>query len=136
MQGYLYMVGVLSATARRAANVSARANEAQQPDPTEIPTAALKPAKTPGGRRRPATLERRGRGYEYMDLDPELTVTPSDRGAGSLGFSGTAGKVSAGTATGLATLTDDDFGSGPRMPMMPGTWGPDSAVSPDEGDKT
>jgi hypothetical protein len=131
MQGYLYMVGVLSATARRAANASARAKEAQQPDPTEIPAAALKPGKTPGGRRRRATVERLGRGYEYMDLDQEPTVTPSDRGAGVLGFSGTASKVSGGTATGLATVTDDDFGSGPRIPMMPSTWGADSAPPDD-----
>ncbi|MGO8966190.1 PPE family protein [Mycobacterium sp.] len=127
MQGYLYMVGVLSATARRAASLHARAKEAQQPDPTEAAAAASAAPKTPGARRRRFTVERLGRGYEYMDLDPEPAVTPSDRGAGALGFSGTAGKVSGGTATGLATLTDDDFGSGPRMPMMPSTWGADSA---------
>jgi PPE-repeat protein len=97
----------------------------------EVAATAAAPKKTPGGRRRRATVERRGRGYEYMDLDPEPTVTPSDRGAGPLGFSGTAAKVSAGTATGLATLADDDFASGPRMPMMPSTWGGDS---PDVGD--
>jgi PPE-repeat protein len=61
-----------------------------------------------------------------MDLDSEPTVTPSDRGAGPLGFAGTASKVNTGAATGLATLADDDFSGGPRMPMMPSTWGNDS----------
>ena len=33
---------------------------------------------------------------------------------------------------GLATLTDDDFGSGPRMPMMPSSWGTDSPDAADD----
>jgi PPE-repeat protein len=125
MQGYLYMVGILSATARRAASHADRAKEAQPADSTEDPAVAPAPKKTPSGRRRALTAERRGRGHEYMDLD-EPTVTPSTQGAGPLGFSGTATKASTGAATGLATLADDDYGSGPRMPMMPSTWGSDS----------
>jgi PPE-repeat protein len=126
MQGYLYMVGILSATARRAASQAAKAKEAQPAEGTENPAAAAAPKKTPGGRRRRATVERLGRGHEYIDLDDEPTVYPSTQGSGPLGFSGTATKVSAGAATGLATLADDDFGSSPRMPMMPSTWGNDS----------
>jgi PPE-repeat protein len=122
MQNYLYMVGVLSAGARRAANLATRPQEAPQPDSAEAAAAAATAGKAPGGRRRRETVARLGRGYEYMDLDPEPPVTPSDRGAGPLGFSGTATKASAETATGLATLTDDDFGGSPRMPMMPSTW--------------
>jgi PPE-repeat protein len=132
MQGYLYMVGVLSATARRAAKAAARVQETPQLDPAEIAAAAAAPKKTPGGRRRRTTLERRGRGYEYMDLEPEPTAYPSTQGAGPLGFSGTATKVSADAATGLATLAEDDFGSAPRMPMMPSTWGNDSPELTDE----
>jgi PPE-repeat protein len=67
-----------------------------------------------------------GRGYEYMDLDPEPTVVPSERGGGALGFPGTAAKETNTAATGLATLSDDEFGGGPRMPMMPSTWDTDS----------
>ena len=67
-----------------------------------------------------------GRGYEYMDLEPEPTVVPSDRGAGPLGFSGTGAKETATAAAGLTTLADDEFGGGPHMPMMPSTWGTDS----------
>ena len=132
MQGYLYMVGVLSATARRAANAAARAQETPQLDPAEIAAAAAAPKKTPGGRRRRTTLERRGRGYEYMDLDDEPIAYPSTQGTRPLGFSGTATKVSSGAATGVATLAEDDFGSAPRMPMMPSTWGNDSPDLTDE----
>jgi PPE-repeat protein len=126
MQGYLYMVGVLSATARRAASQAAKAKEAQPAEGIENPAAAAAPKKAPGGRRRRAGVERLGRGHEYIDLDDEPTVYPSTQGAGPLGFSGTATKVSAGAATGLATLAEDDFGDSPRMPMMPSTWGNDS----------
>ncbi|MFZ0227149.1 MAG: hypothetical protein WA622_26780 [Mycobacterium sp.] len=85
------------------------------------------PAPSAGRTHRDRRRPLRGTIDDRPDLDGRAP------GAGSLGFSGTAGKVSAGTATGLATLADDDFGSGPRMPMMPSTWGPDS---PDEGDKS
>ena len=132
MQGYLYMVGMLSATARRAASQAAKAKEAQPAEGTENPAVAASPKKTPGDRRRRAGVERLGRGHEYIDLDDEPTVYPSTQGAGPLGFSGTATKVSAGAATGLATLADDDFDSSPRMPMMPSTWGNDSPESTDE----
>ncbi|MFZ1163841.1 PPE family protein, partial [Mycobacterium sp.] len=130
MQGYLYMIGVLSASARRAADQAAKAKEPQPAQGTEDQVSAVAPKKTPGGRRRRETVERLGRGYEYMDLEP--SVSPSTDGAGPLGFSGTATKVSAGAATGLATLAEDDFGSAPRMPMMPSTWGNESPDVTDE----
>jgi PPE-repeat protein len=126
MQGYLYMVGILSATARRVASQAAKAKEAQPAESTENPAVAAAPKKTPGGRRRRSTVERLGRGHEYIDLDDEPIAYPSTHGSGPLGFSGTATKVSAGAAAGLATLAEDDFDSSPRMPMMPSTWGNDS----------
>jgi PPE-repeat protein len=132
MQGYLYMVGILSASARRAASQAAKAKEAQPAEGTENPAVAAAPKKTPGGRRRRSTVERVGRGHEYLDLDDEPIAYPSTHGAGPLGFSGTETKVSAGAAAGLATLAEDDFGSAPRMPMMPSTWGNDSPDLTDE----
>ena len=132
MQGYLYMVGILSATARRAASHAAKAKEAQPAESAENPAVAAAPKKTPGARRGRAGVERLGRGHEYIDLDDEPTAYPSTQGAGPLGFSGTATKVSAGAATGLATLAEDDFGSAPRMPMMPSTWGNESPDVADE----
>lgn len=82
-------------------------------------------------RRRRAGIRDRYRGHEYMDLDQDAGAGPvpvthassvaSERGAGSLGFAGTAGKDVA-TAAGLATLAGDEFGNGPSMPLLPGTW--------------
>jgi PPE-repeat protein len=65
---------------------------------------------------------------EFMDMDVDVepdwdATATSDRGAGPLGFSGT---VTTGSepATGLATLSDEGFGGGPSMPMLPTTWLP------------
>ncbi len=69
---------------------------------------------------------------EFMDLNsgpPEETppsvpaMAGSQRGAGALGFTGTVGRNARSGAAGLATLTGDEFGGGPNMPMLPDTWG-------------
>ena len=63
-----------------------------------------------------------------VDVDPDwggLTTT-SDRGAGPLGFAGTVPSKSSAKAAGLATLSEDGFGRGPSMPMLPGTWDPEA----------
>jgi hypothetical protein len=49
-------------------------------------------------------------------------ATASGSGAGRLGFAGTAHKDADLPASGLTKLAGDEFGSGPRMPMVPGTW--------------
>lgn len=65
---------------------------------------------------------------EYLDMDSDFGVTPdydteaSDRGSGPLGFAGTAHKERVLQAAGLRALAGDEFGGGPRTPMMPGTW--------------
>jgi PPE-repeat protein len=65
------------------------------------------------------------------DREPVASTVASDRGAGPLGFAGTVSQGSE-QATGLATLSGNGFGDGPKMPMVPGTWDP---VSPEgEGD--
>lgn len=46
----------------------------------------------------------------------------SGAGAGTLGFAGTTRKDNAFRAAGLTELTEGEFGGGPRVPMMPGTW--------------
>lgn len=56
--------------------------------------------------------------------DPVTAAAASQNGAGPLGFTGTAPKTGA-TAAGLATMTGDDYGDGPRVPLMPDTWDPD-----------
>jgi PPE-repeat protein len=75
----------------------------------------------------------RGHGDEFMDMNVEIepqwgesvTSTASDRGAGDLGFAGTARTDADVEAAGLASLTGDGFGGGPSVPMVPGTWDPD-----------
>ncbi|HTY28648.1 MAG TPA: PPE domain-containing protein [Mycobacterium sp.] len=83
-------------------------------------------------RRRRVAMHANHRGYRYEFVDPEWDMgdeaaveaaptVASDRGAGALGFAGTAGREAA-AAAGLATLPGDEFGGGPTVPMVPGTW--------------
>ncbi|WP_373692536.1 PPE family protein [[Mycobacterium] kokjensenii] len=76
---------------------------------------------------------------EFMDMNagpgpadaaPETapSAAGSDRGAGTLGFTGTVGKRAEATASGLTTLTGDGFGGGPSAPMLPETWGEQERV--------
>ncbi len=88
-------------------------------------------------RRRRAAMNDHHRGYRYEFLDSDGEAGPfvdeqvgagataaSGRGAGALGFAGTIRK-DAVEAAGLATLGGDEFGGGPSLPMVPGTWRPD-----------
>jgi PPE-repeat protein len=86
-------------------------------------------------RRRRAAMH--DHGDEYLDMDSDISVIPeygtqaSDQGSGALGFAGAARKEAVAQAAGLTMLAGDEFGGGPRMPMMPRTWeqgrgGPDS----------
>ncbi|ULP42905.1 PPE family protein [Mycobacterium lentiflavum] len=118
-----------------AAAAAAAKNKAPEPDSAAAAAAATREAARSRRRQR---SRKRGYGDEYMDMnvdvDPdweEPTTTASDRGAGDLGFVGTARKETA-AAAGLATLAEGEFGDGPNMPMLPGSWGPEgSAGSPD-----
>ncbi|WP_078324806.1 PPE family protein [Mycobacteroides salmoniphilum] len=84
-------------------------------------------------RRRRDRSKQEGRAVEYMDMDATLassqagpSATASHRGAGPMGFTGTASRKN--MAAGLATLsTDDDFSDGARAPMIPNTWDPDGS---------
>jgi PPE-repeat protein len=100
-------------------------------------------------RRRRAKL--RGYGDEFMDMnievepnwgappgkEPVASTVASDQGAGPLGFAGVARKSALNEAAGLTTLVSDEFGGGPTMPMLPGSWGADTEESgaPEEGDE-
>lgn len=103
--------------------------------PAPLAAGAVSRDKVRTRRRRRAEL--RDHADEFADMDGdfgpntgphEAAVLASDRGAGSLGFVGTAHKDAAtnATAAGLATLSSSGFGGGPIMPMMPGTWDPDT----------
>lgn len=111
--------------------------------PAASAAAAAASAAARRKRRRKRAAEVKGRAYAdaYMDYedDPEPEpphagtprVTASDRGAGPLGFAGTAGKGD-GASTGLTTLSTDAFGGGPTSPMLPGTWHPEADPPGDE----
>jgi PPE-repeat protein len=147
MGNFAYVVGGLSAAAGSAAAGRAR-RKASEPDSAGAVAPATTPKeKQPAQRRRKAKAQMLGRGYEYMDLedadDTEGTADPAGRepigavaasatGAGTQGLAGTAPKTGAGPAAGLTKLADDAFGGGPRMPMMPSTWGGDRAGQPEQ----
>ncbi len=133
MQGFVapYLVGVFET----GSTTSGRAKTpAPASDTAAAPTAAAAPAtQSPQGRRRRRTkMTTPGRGYEYMDLDDDLGPddaaqathqhAASNRGAGTLGFAGTAIKGGGEQAAGLTTLATDEFSGAPTMPMMPNTW--------------
>jgi PPE-repeat protein len=88
--------------------------------------AAAIPAAARARRRRQAAM--REYGDEYADMKEDFDVIPdygpeaSGSGAGPLGFAGTATKTAATRAAGLTMLAGDEFGGGPRMPMVPSTW--------------
>jgi PPE-repeat protein len=89
-------------------------------------------------RRRRAGL--RGYGDEFMamniNVDPDWgspESASSGQGAGPLGFAGTIRKETVPAAAGLTTLAGDEFGGGPTMPMVPGSWNADQAGEGGEG---
>jgi len=96
--------------------------------------AAAAAAAVPSRVRRRTRAAMRDHGDEFLDMDSDISVSPdygepeqasalaSGGGAGTLGFAGTAHKDTALTAAGLTELAGDEFGGGPRMPMVPGTW--------------
>ncbi|GLE51145.1 hypothetical protein ATCCBAA256_07320 [Mycobacterium montefiorense] len=102
-----------------------------------IPAAAAAvPGRAAAARRR-RRAAMRDHGDEFLDMnvdvDPDWGGAPNEEelltaaiasgiGAGRLGFAGTARKDADLRASGLTELAGDEFGSGPRMPMVPGTW--------------
>ncbi len=135
MENFAYLVGNLNSAASRAAGTSAQ-KKAPEPDSAVAPAAAAAPKeRAQTQRRRRTRVQMLGRGYEFMDLEDEGegvgAVTASATGVGPQGFAGTATNTGAGRAAGLTTLADDAFGGGPRLPMIPGTWGADSPPLPE-----
>jgi PPE-repeat protein len=144
---FSYLVGEMSTGSQ----VSAQ-GKTDEPTSRSAATAPALPAAA--SIREPAPVRRRrrtkgtqlGRRYEYLELDDDTGQGPggspeqqrvasavaSDQGAGTLGFAGTARKEVT-EAAGLTTLAGDEFGDGPRMPMLPGTWDPDQTGEPDKG---
>jgi PPE-repeat protein len=110
------------------------------PAPDSAAAAAAAAAREAARARRRRRTGLRGYGDEFMDMnievdpdwgaprgeEPVASTVASDRGAGPLGFAGTVSKGSA-RAAGLSTLAGDEFGGGPTVPMVPGTWDPEAS---------
>ena len=97
------------------------------PEAAAAAVAAAAQDRTRKRRRRRAEIHDHADEFADMniDVDPDWsTSTASEQGAGPLGFAGTVSKGGE-HATGLATLSDDGFGTGPSMPMLPTTWTPE-----------
>jgi PPE-repeat protein len=132
-----YAVGPPGTGVDSGISASARAGarkKGSEPEAAAAVAAAAGQAHRRARRRRRAGL--RGYGDEFMemniDVDPEWGDPPgwqstaSDHAGGRLGFAGTAGKATVAQAAGLTTLAGGDFGGGPTMPMVPGTWNPEA----------
>ena len=125
--------GVMSGSMSSSASSSAKR---KAPEPDIAALAAAAGAREGARARRRLRAKQRGYGDEFMDMnidvDPDWDERPSTsasgRGAGTLGFAGTTPKDATTEAAGLATLANDEFGSGPRMPMLPRTWDPDASA--------
>jgi PPE-repeat protein len=146
---YPYLVGGPTIGTDTGLSSSAR-RKAPEPDSAAAAAAAAASAqeKRRARRRRPAAMKDHYRGYEFMDLesdtgsgpdpfaDPKLVASAvaSGQSAGTLGFAGTARRGADIAAAGLTTLTGDEFGGGPSVPMVPGTWEPDRPEPGEPGD--
>jgi PPE-repeat protein len=111
---------------------SSAKKKGSEPEAAAVAAAAAR-QEARARRRRRAGL--RGYGDEFMEMninvDPDWGAPPeqalaSDHGAGPLGFAGTVSKETVAAAAGLTTLAGDEFGGGPTMPMVPGSWNSDS----------
>ena len=121
------------------ASASARARK-KAPEAYSAAVSAGAAARARARRRRRTALHDHGDEFMEMnvDVDPDWGLPPggdptavsSDRGAGNLGFAGTVSTETGAVAGGMTTLAEDEFGSGPRLPMVPGTWNPDQAGAP------
>jgi PPE-repeat protein len=140
-----YVVG--GPTIESGMSVQAKTHEPTSRGASKAPAAAAAAAAAAGEQaraRRRRRAKQRGYGDEFMDMnidvdpdwgeppgEPVASTAASDQGAGPLGFAGTVSKGST-QAAGLATLSDDEFGGGPTMPMLPKTWDPETPTG--EGD--
>lgn len=111
-------------------STSAKAPAGDIPAAAAAAAAASADARRKRRRRRDAEIKGRGYADAYMDYEDDLDeppvreprVTASSRGAGPMGFPGTAPGDT--RAAGLTTLSPNAFGNGPVIPMLPGDWNP------------
>jgi PPE-repeat protein len=131
--GFPYAVGPprigFDSGIRACAGAGASAKQ-KAPTPDGVAVAAAAAAQRQARRRRRTLL--RDHGNEFADtnieIEPDWGVPTDDQpsasgnGAGFLGFAGTVHHEAIEQAAGLTTLAGDEFGGGPTVPMMPGSW--------------
>jgi PPE-repeat protein len=122
------------------ASAASRAKrKAPEPDSAAAPAAAVRDQRQ-ARRRRRANLSDHGDEFADMNIEvnPDWSAPAGDEplasstGAGPLGFAGTLRTEAVERAAGLATLVGDEFGGGPTMPMVPGSWGAQCAEKVEE----
>lgn len=133
-----YLIGGPGVGSGTGMGVAARAAR-KAPEPDSAAAAAA--AREANRERAQARRRRRAGKHDHADqfmtmdvgVDPEWQlpddepVLAADRGAGPLGFAGSAAKGGL-AAVGMTRLAGA-FGSGPREPMVPGSWGGDDDPS-------
>jgi PPE-repeat protein len=125
-------IGVGSGMSARASSSAKR----KTPEAESAAAAAAAAARDQARARRRRRKSQRDESHEYadmnIDVDPDWTgvasTVASTQGAGNFGFAGTVSKDRT-QAAGLATLSADDFDAEPSMPMLPGTWSPETPGS-------
>jgi PPE-repeat protein len=132
---YPYLVGAARVGSSTGLSSSAQ-RKGSEPDSAAAAAAAAASAQEKRRARRRRRTTMRGYGDEFMDMnvevdpdwgglpgeEPVVSAAASGQGAGTLGFAGTAREEAKAAAAGLTTLAGDDFGGGPSLPMLPGTW--------------
>jgi PPE-repeat protein len=131
-----YVIGPPPITFNEGMSTSASASAKRKtPETDTAAAAAAATARAQRQARRRRRSVQRDHGDEFADMDIELEPDwgePEDdqplasaTGAGRLGFAGTVRNEAVEQAAGLTTLAGDEFGGGPTMPMMPGSWEPE-----------
>ena len=143
---FAYMVGFGGGPGTESGPTVGPRGRVKAPAATIPAAGAVAPSRAEARARRRRRAAMREYGDEFLDMDSDISVAPeyepeelvsavaSGNGAGRLGFAGTAHKDAAVGAAGLTKLAGDEFGGGPRVPMVPGTWDQDlgNRDGPDE----
>ncbi|OBI20942.1 hypothetical protein A5712_16900 [Mycobacterium sp. E2327] len=131
---FAYMVGFGGGPGSEAGPTVGPHGRVKAPAATIPAAGAAAPIRAEARARRRRRAAMREYGDEFLDMESDIGIPPeyapeelvsavaSGSGAGRLGFAGTAHKDQAVGAAGLTKLANDEFGGGPRVPMVPGTW--------------
>jgi PPE-repeat protein len=112
------------------------------PEPDSAGAVAAAAVRDPQRVRRRRRAKLRDHADEFADMNIEVNpdwdalrrseALSSGNGSGPLGFAGTLPNENVERVAGLTTLAGDAFGSGPSLPMVPGSWESDGPQRPTE----